>query len=299
MLGRTLIDTNLIIRLADGRQFALRSYGASAGRPVLCLHGTPGSGLKFRIADRLARKLGLRLYCPDRWGYGLSSLPNATPTLSGFAADMGELADALGLGHFSVVGISGGGPYAAAVAAGLAERVDRLALVAPVGLLLAGPGQSLPLGTFHRFTFMALPRIPGGVRLTFLAFRALLSMSPSLAAIAVAARAGAADRQLFRDRTQRVVVGEMMRAGLTAGVSGPVIDMTLFGSPWDVKLDAITAETRLWLGLEDRNVPIEAARRLARAIPDAALIEIENAGHFWIVQNYGKVFDWLAQSEAR
>lgn len=292
------IDTDRIIRLADGRDLGLCSYGARDGQPVLCLHGTPGSRLKFRLSGALAGEFGLRLHCPDRWGYGLYSAPPFEPALSAFAADMRELADALGLARFSVVGISGGGPFAVAVAAELPDRVDRLALIAPVGPLESRESHEPPLGAFHRFTFTALPNIPGAVRLTFSAFRVLLRISPRLAAAVVASRAHSADREVFSDRACALALGEMMRAGLAAGVSGPVIDMRLFNRLWDIDPNAIKAVTRLWIGLDDRNVPIGRARYLAHAIPRATLTEIPGAGHFWIMQNYGEVFEWLRDEPA-
>lgn len=286
-------DTDFSVPLADGRQFGLRWYGAPNGQPVLGLHGTPGSRLKFRLAGAAAKELGLKLYCPDRWGYGLTTNIVGKPTFAGFANDIGEIADHLGLNRFSIVGISGGGPFAATVAAALRERVDKLALIGPVGPILPRPFQA-PIGPFHRFAFTAWPRIPGGMRLTFATFRILLSMNPKLAVSAVAARAGHADRQIFREGDNKEALGEIMRAGLSRGSDGPVIDMRMFAGSWDVDLSKVTAATRLWIGTEDRNVPLGPARRLAAAIPQAQLTEILGAGHFWIMQNYREVFDWLA-----
>jgi pimeloyl-ACP methyl ester carboxylesterase len=225
-------------------------------------------------------------------------LPRREPALAEFAADMREVADALRLARFSVVGISGGGPFAAAVAAELPERVERLALIAPVGPIAPAADCHRPFDRFHRFTFTALPRIPGGVRLTFSAFRVLLALDPGLAVTAVAARAHKSDRQVVRDRAHARALGETMRAGLAAGAAGPVIDMTLFSKPWNVDLNAITATTRLWLGLDDRNVPLGPARHLAAAIPGATLREIPRAGHFWIMQNFDQVFAWLTGRRA-
>jgi hypothetical protein len=47
------------LRLPDGRGLGFRVYGDPRGLPVLFLHGTPGSRLKFSIADEAGKALGL------------------------------------------------------------------------------------------------------------------------------------------------------------------------------------------------------------------------------------------------
>ena len=105
-----------VLRLADGRALGFRIYGDADGTPLLFLHGTPGSRLKFVIGHETGKELGLALVAPDRWGYGLSDVP-AKPSLVTFAADMAALMDYLGYRRFAVGGISGGGPFAATAAA--------------------------------------------------------------------------------------------------------------------------------------------------------------------------------------
>ena len=112
-----------VLQLGDGRALGFKVYGDPAGAPLLFLHGTPGSRLKFAIGHDAGKALGLAIVAPDRWGYGLSDAPRA-PTLPAFAADMAALMDHLGHARFAVGGISGGGPYAAGVAACLASRVS-------------------------------------------------------------------------------------------------------------------------------------------------------------------------------
>jgi len=140
------------------RRLGFRIYGDPEGLPVLFLHGTPGSRLKFAIAHEAGKSLALAIVAPDRWGYGLTEAPSK-PSLRGFADDMAALMDKLRSRRFAVGGISGGGPYAAAVAACLEPRVAALALVSPVGPIAdAGLGPSLPL--LHRLCFTVLPNRP-------------------------------------------------------------------------------------------------------------------------------------------
>src|SRR5439155_24485366 len=90
--------------------------------------------------------------------YGLSGWPGS-PSLPAFASDMAALMDHLGHRRFAVGGISGGGPYAAAVAACLGRRVGALALISPVGPI-ADAGCGAALARFHRFCFAVLPALP-------------------------------------------------------------------------------------------------------------------------------------------
>jgi pimeloyl-ACP methyl ester carboxylesterase len=79
----------------------------------------------------MLRRLGIRLIAIDRPGVGLSSFqPNRR--LSDWPADVDALADELELVRFSVLGYSGGGPYAAACAARIPQRLIAAAMVSSV-----------------------------------------------------------------------------------------------------------------------------------------------------------------------
>lgn len=286
--------TDRYLSLTDGRTICYREIGTPDGRPVLALHGTPGSRFKYCGAHEAAAKRNLRLISLDRWGYGGSS-PHRGGTLASFSQDAREIADRLGLERFGVVGVSGGGPFAVAVAAKLGRRVDALALVAPVGQMVGGwPVRDLRV--FHWNCFCVMPRIPGAVRLTFEVYRALLALAPCTAVMIASARAKGADRALVADPDIRRSLAKTFAAGLAPGVAGAIQDMRLFSRIWDVDPADITAPTRMWIGTDDCNVPISAARNLARSIPGSETIELAGQGHFWISKNYEDVLGWLADA---
>jgi pimeloyl-ACP methyl ester carboxylesterase len=289
------VDDLRQVRLSDGRRLSYAVLGDPTGAPVIGLHGTPGSHLKFALADNDARRLGLRIVAPDRWGYGGSDAPRR-PSLSAYAADMALLADEIGLERFSVLGISGGGPYAASVAARLGPRVRSLALVGPVGPI-AGVPAGRALSGFHVLCFRVLPVVPGAIRAIFATFRGALRVAPGVAMRALAARAARADRALVCAPRTRAGLADAFRAGLAPGAGGTVIDMRLFSRPWDVRLGDVTAPTRVWLGSEDRNVPLAPARWLAAAIPKAELVRLDGHGHYWISDNVGEVLAWIAATD--
>ena len=118
------------LTLPDGRRLAYADYGDPAGPVVLECVGTPQSRLPDPVQVTEAEQAGLRMIVPDRPGFGRSD-PRPGRTLTDWPADAAALTDALGVDRFPVLGASGGGPYAVACGVVLADRVTRVALVAP------------------------------------------------------------------------------------------------------------------------------------------------------------------------
>ena len=99
------------IRLADGRAMAFAEWGDLAGPAVLFFHGTPHS--RLWCPDVAATQAaGVHLVTVDRPGYGRSDAPPADVTVRDWTDDVIQLADALHLDRFGVVGWSGGALYA-------------------------------------------------------------------------------------------------------------------------------------------------------------------------------------------
>ncbi|MFM1816641.1 MAG: hypothetical protein RLZ98_3336 [Pseudomonadota bacterium] len=279
------------LAIGGGRRLAYDVQGVSDGRPVIALHGTPGAGRRFANSDDIARRLGIRLIAPDRWGYGASGVP-AVPTLAAFGHDMRLLVDDLGLEQVSLYGVSGGGPYAVAAAAALGDRVRKLALAGPVGDASDKSGFSL----LHRFCFGPLTRMPGLVAASFGAFRVALRVAPG-PALRVASIAGPqADRQVLLDPVVRRRLAETYRIGLQHGVAGPVLDFRLFGAGLGDLPERVSCTCRMWLGSADRNVPQKAAQQLALRLPACEVVTLEGQGHFWTLRDYEHVFGWLSES---
>ncbi len=287
-------DTNdsEAIRLGDGRRVHLRRYGDPQGRPVVMLHGTPGSSLLFTATDQPARELGLAVIAPDRWGYGSSDAP-AAPTLEGYAADIADVMTALGYGAFAVSGFSGGGPYAAAVAAQLGTRVTAAALVSPVGLVAESMAAG-EVGVMHRFCFGPLARRPAAVARLFQSYRWAVTRAPRVACGLVTAMAPRADKTIMGDcQVSQRILGAFAD-GLAHSTQGPAIDLALFGAPWAFDPGRMTAPAKVWIGTQDTNVPIAAAHRLAAQVPHAELKVLEGEGHLWVAQHYPEILGWIS-----
>jgi pimeloyl-ACP methyl ester carboxylesterase len=113
--------------LSAGVALDVWTAGDPANPPIIFLHGFPESHRTWR--HQMAA-LSDRYYCiaPDQRGYAGSDKPAevsdyAVPTL---IADVFALADALGIGRFTLVGHDWGGAIAWAVALKDQDRVERL-----------------------------------------------------------------------------------------------------------------------------------------------------------------------------
>lgn len=132
------------VTTTDGVTIAVRVWekpGTNANAPrrdILLLHGFPASGETFAaLAETMllaASDATLRLVAPDLRGYGDSEKPATGYLCERFAADVREVAEALGLRDYLLVGHSMGGKIAQIVAASQPAELDALALVTP-GLL--------------------------------------------------------------------------------------------------------------------------------------------------------------------
>ena len=115
-------------------QLHVRMAGArgSDARPLMCFHLSPVSGVIYEnwIAEMGRDRLAL---APDTPGYGMSDFPQSPPSISDYAEVMGDLADALGLGEFDVMGYHTGSKIAVELARQRPAQVQHLVLMsAPV-----------------------------------------------------------------------------------------------------------------------------------------------------------------------
>ena len=120
----TLLDQTILLQ--DGRRLGYDEYGPPDGKPLFYFHGTPSSRKDWPALGNqgLPEKLGVRVIVADRPGMGLSDF-QPERRIADWPADVVALADTLELERFSVLGYSGGGPYAVACAHTMASTHRR------------------------------------------------------------------------------------------------------------------------------------------------------------------------------
>ncbi len=291
-----------VIEMADGRRVGLAKFGAVDGYPVLALHGAPASRIMFDVTDGPAKKLGLTLYCPDRPGYGLTPKDD-TPTLSARVDDLELIADALSLEKFAVLGVSGGGPYAVALAAKLGNRITGLGLVSPLGPvaeyeaakksgLIGDEHKKMSRG--HRILFLDLPKLHGVLSVQAGLSARVFKAAPHLFARLFALSLSASDRKVLEQPHVQESLIAMTLEALRQDVAGGLADLAVFSKPWQVAFEAITAPAFVWQGTSDRIVPESVSVWLSGLIPNCRLVGLEDCGHFWVYDNVEEVLGALA-----
>jgi pimeloyl-ACP methyl ester carboxylesterase len=259
------------VRIAGRRRVAYAEYGGPPGRPVLFLHGTPGSHRLGRLFADAARRHGVRLLAPDRPGYGDSS-PWPERDLTDTGAFVAPVLDDAGVDRAGVVAFSGGGPHALALAATHGDRVESVDIVAgatpPSAPPPTPPAQRL-LGRLASTT----PRLLSGLLRTgaWLATH----VSP---AVVTAQYTDATDCTALPDEVATVVARDFADA-VTASGRGTITELRLLASPWDFPLGTVDRPVRLRHGVRDANVPIDGARALRDRLPDARLTAVDDADH--------------------
>ena len=280
-----------VLRLSDGRRLGYAHYGDRHGAPLLFFHGTPGSRRVARWADLAARRRGIRLIAPDRPGFGLSDFEPGR-TLGAWARDVVELADALRLERFAVAGVSGGGPYVAACACRLADRLSHAGIISGMGPI-DDPALAAALPRPYRTGFALVRRLPGAARAAFGLGMLGLRRAPGCVLASIAASLPETDRAIFARPRVRALLLDDAREALRQGPRGAALELRLFSQRWDVRLDQIRMPVRLWHGEADAQVPVAIARRLAAALPDCRARFLPNAGHLWVLDHLDEILATL------
>lgn len=281
-------ETEHRLRLADGRTLACLELGDPSGPPVLYFHGYPGSRLEARVAATAAARLGLRLLSVDRPGFGQSTFQSRR-RIGNWAADIGALADQLGLQRFSIVGVSGGGPYALACAARLAHRLARVALVCPLGPLDVAGGKEGMLAQDRLMLLLAAHAAPLARGVVHMLAHWMRQDAARYVKFMMAGMVSP-DRELFADPGYRSLVQESTAEALRQGGQGAAWELTLIARPWDFRLQDVRMPVSLWQGLADQILPAAMARRLAAALPACNPRYLPGEGHLsLVVRHIGEV----------
>ncbi len=247
-------------------------------------HGTPNVGAPPRPLFPAAERLGIRWVSYDRPGYGGSS-PNPDRDVASAAADVANVADALGIDRFAVLGHSGGGPHALACAALLPERV--LAAVSVAGLAPFG-AEGLDWFAGMTTSGVASLRAAREGRAAKEAFEASgVEYDPEFTPADLAVLSGAWSW-----------LGEVVGPAVAAGPGGLIDDDLAYVAPWGFDPGEVSKPALFVHGGRDRVVPSSHSEWLAASCPAAELRLSRDDGHISVLDHAPAALDWL-RAQAR
>lgn len=243
----------LAVTLSDGRRLAYREYGDLAGRAVLTFHEGMGSSLLPPGTDAAARRLGLRIVCVERPGFGRSD-PRPDYSFDGVARDMVELCDQIGLARLQIAAVLSGAPSALQTAIVLGERVERVHLYSGRPPRLHVDRVRNPL-TLIRSRIEANPWMVE----TFLAVLRL-RLSPAMLLRVMQTSSGQAPGDAAYVTAHPEIanyVAAYMGEALAHSSRGPADELRAFRRGRNMSIDGLKARLTVWHGEQDRLAPLQ------------------------------------------
>jgi pimeloyl-ACP methyl ester carboxylesterase len=243
---------------------------------VFFFHGWIGSRLDFAPNDEIARELGLRVISVDRPGCGASEFQK-NRTLLDWPRYIAELADSLGFEKFAVCGHSFGGPFVAACAMQLGDRVTSAAIVAGISPL-SFKGATKGMMAMVRLVLWVGGWAPQLLR-PYVSLMAKMSKKPGFGRKMIGSSLPEAELALLD--TPRFEgffegLGEMTKNGS----KGAYWDARVFMGKWGLDCSEIEIPVSLFYGTADTAVPIQMGEYYRDAIPGSVATFYEDEGHF-------------------
>jgi pimeloyl-ACP methyl ester carboxylesterase len=277
---------NQVFKLKDGRKLGYAEAGDLNGKPIFHFHGSPGSRFEIRFFGDKLKEYDFHVISVDRPGFGLSDF-QPKRTLLDWPNDIVELADYLGLNKFIVEGISGGGPYTAACAYKIPERLYCCGIIAglgPINLTKKGMMRSNRISLFlaRRLSFL----LKFYMKRQKKSFENPKNLQKTMEKLAK--KYSEPDKKILQDPQFVNIFIEATKEAFNSGVDGAVFEINIFAEPWGFDLRDISPDLQvyLWQGELDVNVPISMGREMCKVIPNCNGYFYPNEGHLSVAYNH-------------
>lgn len=275
---------------------AYTEHGDLGGKPVFFLHGNPSSRLMRHPDESIVENVGARIITPDRPGYGRSDFQPGRELLD-YPDDIVQLADTLGIEQFGVFGVSAGGPYVAACAYKLPERITRAAIVSGV----APMNRKGAFDGMHRAwkaAFRASRDLPAWLlRAPLWVQSQSANRTPEQALTNFASMLSDADREKLRRPEIRARVVLSRAESTRQGHIGWVREAKILMSSWGFALEQIAVPVHLWYWEGDIAIPVQMGRYLESRIPNTSGHFFPGGGHLSIYDHWGDIIEALVAEE--
>ena len=237
-------------KIETKRGVHVRVFEAGSGSPLVFMHGAGGLFAENPFLDQLAKRY--HVFAPEFPAYGESTDEELLEDMLDFALHGWDVIATLGLTNPCLIGHSMGGMIAAEMACIAPNDLAKLVLVSPAGLWI--PEHPIPdIFSFlpHEFAqYLFHDRTQG---------EALLTGGLNLG---------------NPEALKEFYIANSKRMSMAGKILFPIPNRRL-----SKRLYRLTAPTLLIWGKSDKLIPTVYADYWKKAIPQAQLVTIDNAGH--------------------
>ena len=270
-----------LIKLRNGNRIGYAIYGNKKNFPIFYFHGWPGS--RFELKNIPLKKKKCFIIALERPGYGISD-PISKFKILDWPKIVLEVANKLKIKKFSIIGVSGGAPFALACANTIKnKRLKSIAIVCALapskakGMNKGRVGMLLNLGrkpfiSWLIFNFLRVRLLNGNLEKSFNKWKNKIPL-PEI------------DLKLFTiDRGRRLM--ENFKESVKHGIRGVHRDANLYSNYWGFKLKNIKKKIFVWHGDKDLTVPIITNKYYKKKLKNKEIFIKPNEGHFSICYNF-------------
>lgn len=264
--------------LSNGLKLSYAEYGAPRGEVMFYFHGWPSSHVQGSLFDASAKKLGIRLICPDRPGIGQSDF-QPHRTLADWPDTLTQLAAHVGADNYHVLGWSGGGPYVLITALRMPKRLLSASIIcgAPP-LKFLGDRDMFWLYRVMIQLRHYFPTVLGSV--LWLGGKVAKGTPQKAPLRWLMKLLGQEDRRVLHLPGIYDVVRDATLGALNRGARSVIADADIYLNEWGFEISQIAFPIRFWHGKQDKNIAWSYTERIASLLPDASTFWSEIDGHY-------------------
>jgi pimeloyl-ACP methyl ester carboxylesterase/DNA-binding CsgD family transcriptional regulator len=279
------------LRLPDGRRLAYREYGRRNGRPFLAFHEGLGSSLLPVGLDGFAGRIGLRVICIDRPGFGQSD-PLPEFAFERVAADIETLCDHIGVARLDIFTMISGASAGLSTAIQLGDRVGNLIVIS--GRPPAAGSRSAARDPVNLMR-ARIESHPWVMETLFSVLRLRMSKPLVQTFMRRSAQGSPGDLTYLEGHPEVVVyVESYIREALDLTRRGVVDEMRALRRSQNMTLEGLRARLHVWHGEEDQFAPLDQLLRFLGDRVDEVVL-FPGVGHFLPLREWPALLRRLTQ----
>lgn len=287
-----------------GKKIFVRKYGSGKNK-VVFFHGFPGSSIQGQVMEPIVDTHDLEVFAFDRPGYGRSDWQEDRHLLD-VRGIIETLMTEFNLKRFSVVGISGGAPYALATMSLFQQQIEKKKIICGLGQLAEQDlAQLMPKKSI--LTMRNIPHLPTAsvnwvVKKFLTQFEPVLplhrkskSSTPQRSQLMrFLFKAAKRDIECLNTGDHLATLNQSLLEAFAQGARGPLRDMQIYTRPWKFNYAQLPAGIEFHHGTEDFIVPAEMSIRMQHRVNDSVYIPYPQEGHYSLAIERAK--DWWSYS---